>query len=270
MAEPLLRFVHISDTHITPDRDYIKDYAQYTPSVGATALVEAVNSLPFAPDFVLHTGDVAFDPVPDVYPFVAETLGNIQAPVYYLAGNHDDNAALQTAVMGREPADVIENLHYEFEVNGVQIIGVDSNDPAASVPSGLFPPAQLDWLDALCSADDERPLVIATHHNVIPVGVPWLDDWMRAKNGDDFHAIVRQARDRLRGVFHGHIHQNIDAFQDGVLYSAAASSWCQFMSYPMPENERVSPDFATPPGFSVVTITAERTFIRRHSFAVEA
>lgn len=269
MSDFLLRFVHISDTHINSDTDYIKDYAPYTPLVGAEALVKAVNALPFTPDFILHTGDVAFDPVPEVYPFVADTLNKLNAPVHYLVGNHDDNALLQTAIMGRAEADVIANLHYEFEHNGVQIVCVDSNDAAAEVPSGLFPSAQLEWLDTICAADDDRPLVIATHHNVIPVGVPWLDNWMRAKNGDEFHAIVRQARDRLRGVFHGHIHQNIDAYQDGVLYSAAASSWCQFMSYPMIENDRVSSDFATPPGFSVVTITENRTYIRRHMFTVE-
>jgi hypothetical protein len=79
---------------------------------------------------------------------------------------------------------------------------------------------------------------------------------------------VRQARDRLRGVFYGHIHQNISSMRDGVLYAAAASSWCQFYSYPIPENTKFAPDPITPPGFSVVSITDETTFIRRHTFEV--
>jgi hypothetical protein len=29
------------------------------------ALIKAVNDVPFAPDFVLHTGDVAYDPDPE-------------------------------------------------------------------------------------------------------------------------------------------------------------------------------------------------------------
>ena len=53
MSETLLRFVHISDTHFNPDPEYIKSYAQYTPLPGAQALVEAVNALPFQPDFIL-------------------------------------------------------------------------------------------------------------------------------------------------------------------------------------------------------------------------
>jgi Icc protein len=268
----VLRFVHISDTHITPDTDYIKSYAPYTPILGAKALVQAVRDLPFQPDFILHTGDVAFDPHPDVYPTIAGLMAEFDAPVHCIAGNHDDSEALQTLLMGRNKTDVQDYLHYEFEAKGVQVVCVDSNAPHhhedAGAPAGRVPDEQLTWLDDLCTADDDRPLIIAIHHNVLPVGVPWLDDWMRTENGEDFHQVVRQARDRLQGVFHGHIHQNITTFKDGVLYSAAASSWCQFMSYPIAENKRVSADSVTPPGFSVVTVDNGRTFIRRHTFEV--
>jgi Icc protein len=268
-ANPL-RFVHISDTHINPDTDYIKDYAQVTPLLGAKALVQAVNALPFMPDFILHTGDVAYDPVPEVYPAVKAVLADLKAPVYYLTGNHDDAKTMQQVLMGRGDDTLRDYLYYDFEAKGVHVVCLDSNGPHNPVnPSGFVTEEQLDWLDAICASDDERPLVIAVHHNIIPVGVPWLDEWMRMENGEDFHAIVRQARDRLRGVFYGHIHQNISSMRDGVLYVAAASSWCQFYSYPIPENTQFSPDPITPPGFSVVSITDETTFIRRHTFLAD-
>lgn len=267
-ADPL-RFVHISDTHINPDPSYIKSYAAYSPLVGAEALVRAIQELPFQPDFVLHTGDVAYDPFPEAYHAVTELMSNLDIPVYYLAGNHDDAAALQRIVMKQETAQPY--LYYEFTVKDVQIACLDSNGPHdPERPSGTVTQEQLDWLDEICTSDDPRPLVVAVHHNVLPMQVPWLDDWMRMENGEAFHAVVRQARDRLRGVFHGHIHQNTDVLQDGVLYVAAASSWCQFVSYPMPENTRVAPDFVTPPGFSVVTITDQSMALKRHSFALEA
>jgi len=270
MPELLLRFVHISDTHIHPDTGYIKRYAQYTPIIGAEALVQAVNALPFKPDFILHTGDVAYDPEPDVYPAVAAVLSGLKVPVHYIAGNHDDMSALQRQLMGRSEDELQDHLHYEFEHNGVQVVCLDSNGPHdPEKPSGSVPDSQMEWLNTVCTAADARPLVIAVHHNPLAIGVPWLDDWMRMENGDEFHAIVRQARDRLRGVFYGHIHQNIETLRDGVLYVAAASSWCQFISYPMPENQHVAPDPVTNPGFSLVTISAAQTTIRRHTFAVE-
>ena len=250
-----------------PDTDYIKDYAQYTPIIGTKALVKAVNDLPFTPDFILHTGDVAYDPFPGVYPDVQDVLKDLKAPVHYLAGNHDDAKAIQKVLMGRDESDIADYLYYDFEMKGVHVVCLDSNGPHEPThPSGTVTQEQLDWLNAICTGEDERPLVVAVHHNVITTGVPWLDGWMRMENGDDFHAIVRQARDRLCGVFFGHIHQNITTLRDGVLYAAASSSWCQFNSYPIPENTRHSPDTTTPPGFSVVCITDTTTFIRRHTF----
>jgi 3',5'-cyclic-AMP phosphodiesterase len=263
----MLRFVHISDTHIHPDENYQNPYAQYTPLLGAKELVKQLNALPFTPDFVLHTGDVAYDPIPEAYDIVREVMSEIRYPIYYVAGNHDHRETLQTALMRRDNLQVYP--HYEVEINGVQLVCVDSNANAPQdVPRGLVSDEQLDWLHQICVADDERPLVIAVHHHAVPVGSPWLDEYMRIQNGEEFHAIVRQARDRLRGVFHGHIHQNIDVLRDGVLYSAANSPWCSFMAYPTSDHTKTTPDNSILPGFSVVSITQDQTYIRRHSFRV--
>ncbi len=268
VSEPL-RFFHISDTHINPDTNYIKDYAQYTPIIGAKALVREINSLPFKPDFILHTGDTAYDPEP-VYDGVKEVFSEIDVPIHYLAGNHDEAKGLQREMMGRSEDAIQEYLHYDFTVKGVQFVCLDSNGPHdPEKPTGFVTPEQLDWLDSICASDDEHPLVIAVHHNVIPVYVPWLDNWMRMENGEEFHEIVRQTRDRLCGVFYGHIHQNIQTLRDGVMYISAGSSWCQFDSHPDPSNERLIYNSHTLPSFNMVTITDTTTSVIRHSFEVE-
>ncbi|MDQ7025043.1 MAG: metallophosphoesterase [Anaerolineae bacterium] len=265
-----LRFIHISDTHINPDTNYTLDYAQYTPLIGAQALVKAVNDLPFMPDFILHTGDVAYDPVPEVYPEIKTLLETLKAPIHYLVGNHDDAKAIQRVLMGRNAETIQDYLYYDFEVKEVHVVCLDSNGAHnPQYPSGTVTDEQLIWLNDICRSDDERPLVIAVHHNIIPTGVPWLDTWMRMENGEAFHDIVSQARARLCGVFFGHIHQNITTLRDGVMYVAASSSWCQFYSYPIPENTRHSPDIITNPGFNVVSISEQTTFIRRHTFAIK-
>lgn len=265
-----LRFFHISDTHISPDSDYIKDYARYTPIIGAKALVREINSLPFKPDFILHTGDVAYDPVPGVYDAVKEVFSEIDVPIYYLAGNHDDSKALQSELLQRDENALQDYLHYEFTIKGVQIVCLDSNGPHdPEKPTGFVTQEQLDWLDEICNRDDDNPLVIAVHHNVLPAYVPWLDDWMRIENGEAFHEVVRQARDRLCGVFYGHIHQNIQTIRDGVTYVSSGSSWCQFFSYPDPSNTHYIHNFNTLPSFNMVTITDTTTAIIRHSFPLE-
>jgi 3',5'-cyclic-AMP phosphodiesterase len=266
MTDHLVRFVHISDTHLNPDMMYTNKYASYHPSVGMNSLIEEINKLPFAPDFVLHTGDVAFDPVPEAYEYVKQQMARINYPVYYLVGNHDHPQMLQRILMGYTTDQ--PHLNYEFEVGGVQFAVLDSKVPGSDHPSGYVSSEQLAWLDSICSAGDDRPLVIAVHHNALEVGIPWLDEFMRMKNGEEFHQIIVKARHRVRGVFHGHIHQNIDVLRDGILYSSAASPWCQFVVYPSPESNWTNPDTTALPGFSIVSLTREQTYIRRHTYRV--
>lgn len=264
MADALLRFVHISDTHISHDPNYNLPEADYTPVICARALVEQLNALPFSPDFVLHTGDVIYDPDPQAYRLAREVLGAIKHPVYYLVGNHDDAAALQRDFLGRSEARAY--FDYEFEVNGVQILCMDSNAPAPR-PAGAVTDAQLAWLEARCAAHDDRPLLVAVHHNALPIGAPWWDTFMRMTNGEDFHRVLLPARHRLRGVFSGHVHQPTEIYRDGILYCHAPSSWYQIQCWP---GQVDTVGDHSEPGFSVVTITHEQTFVRRHRFKIAA
>ena len=266
MVDHLLTFVHISDTHIHTDESYTGDHAAYSSVAGARALVRAVNSLPFEPDFILHTGDVAYDPIPEAYSFIADIFALLHYPVYYVAGNHDDGDTLQSILMSRAQSEIVTPLHYEFEHKGVQIVCVDSNGPA-QIPAGNVTAEQLAWLDRLCAAaDDDRPMLVAIHHNPLQTGIPWLDDFMSINNSEAFHQILVKARHRLRGVFYGHIHQQTDSLKDGILYSSAASSWVQFQSYPAMDETAV--DTGARPGFSVVTVSREQTYVRRYWFDV--
>ena len=260
----LLRIIHISDTHIHPDASYQPNDAP-PPLVGARKLVEAVNALPFMPDAILHTGDVIYDPVPEAYPVAKEVLATLKAPIHYVVGNHDSARDLQRVLLGRDEAAVTPYLYYETEINGVQLIVLDSNGPA-ELPAGYIVPEQLDWLRGLLSQPDDRPLLVATHHNVLPVGAPWLDDWMRTTNGEELHAVLKLAGTRLQAVLHGHIHQTYAVQRDGILYVSAASSWEQFVGYPTPTNTEVIHDTPAQPGFNVIHLTTEGISIRAHQF----
>ena len=260
-----MHFVHISDTHLDHDPNFMVEHLDFTIYEGARALIAQINALPFTPDFVLHTGDVAYDPIPEAYETVRALFATLKYPIYYVAGNHDHKVALQRTLMGRDQTDIVTPLHYEFEARGVQVVCVDSNGPAEP-PRGFMTDDQLAYLEQVCTPDDARPLVIAVHHNVLKVGVPWLDDFMGITNAEDFHQIVVKARQRLRGVFHGHTHQNMETLRDGVLYSGVLSSWRQY--HACPGQEETIEDDQAEPGFNVVTITGEQTFIRRHRFAV--
>lgn len=259
----LLTFIQITDTHINPDPRYNEDGLSHTPLFGAKALVKRLNELPFQPDFVLHTGDVCYDPDPNAYEAARAIFSELKYPIYYLNGNHDDKAALQRMVVGRDP---LPRFDQEFEVNGVQIVCFDSQHPTEPT-RGQISAEQLTRIDALARADDPRPLVVATHHNVLPIGIPWWDEFMIMENGEDFHRALLPARPRLRGVFHGHVHQATQTYRDGILYVSGLSSWYQI--HAMPGQERTVDDRGARPGFNVVRVTRTQTFIRAHTYIVE-
>lgn len=262
-SSALVRFIHLGDTHISADRDYTHAEADYTAWAGARELVRQINALPFTPDFVLHTGDVAADPTEENYRAARELLGAIRFPVYYLAGNHDAAEMLQRVFLGR--AEILPSFDYEFEVNGVQVLCIDSSK-RAQYAEGVLLPEQLAYVDRIVSAPDDRPLIVGVHHNVLPVGAPFWDTFMRLSNGEALHELLIKARKRLRGVFHGHVHMSTDTFADGVLYTSAPSSWYQLECWP--GQSHIIEDRDAEPGFNVVTITRTQTFIRRHRFHV--
>lgn len=262
-TEALLRFIHVSDTHICHDPAYNLPEATYRPDEGARALVKAINALPFQPDFILHTGDVTYDPSPESYRLAKTIFNDLKCPIHYLVGNHDDRADLQRIMLGlTQPR---PTLDFEFESKGVQVICMDSNGPARFA-GGSLSIAQLDWLDRLLHVPDTRPLVMAIHHNVLPIGAPFWDEFMRLTNGEDFHKLLLQVRTRLRGVFFGHVHMATDTYRDGIYYHSVPSSWYQLQCYP--EQQDIRGDVGAEPGFSVVTISRTGMFVRRHRFPV--
>jgi 3',5'-cyclic AMP phosphodiesterase CpdA len=279
MPNILLQFVQLSDTHflmpgVRPNYDDVeKELDLYSKQIlalpydgaqAAEAAVREINNLPFHVDFVLHTGDVGNDLTkPEEYAFMRDLFAKIKYPTYYLPGNHDDVGMIQTVLQGRDPAPPFD---FEFEQNGVQIVCLDSNGTTPP-HSGWLDEGQLEWLEKICMAEDDRPLVIALHHHPIPIEVPWLDE-LALLNGEAMHKILLKAKHRIRGVFYGHIHHAVDIVRDGILYSAAPSANFQFLGWP--GYEMAALDVGGLCGFNVVTITSEATFVRRYMYAVKS
>jgi 3',5'-cyclic-AMP phosphodiesterase len=262
-AEATVSFVQITDTHFGPDKNYARhNYASWPC---ARDLVEIINNLPTKPDFVIHTGDVATQPGVDAYELAAETFANLDMPIYFVVGNHDRAVDIRR-YMSAGPCEYLSDeeglLTYRFEVNGIEFLTIDARAPDEMDPHGLLSDRQL----ALVSHElgrSQSPLVLFLHFPVIPVGAPWIDTNALIANGNALHEMLVAARDRLRGVFHGHIHMPAETYRDGVLYSCAASSFANFAAWPGDPGLKISIE---PPGYSFVHLTLDRTVIRHYSF----
>lgn len=261
-----MRFIHVSDTHVAADPTFT--HYGHAPLAGLAALVDALNSLEFTVDFVLHTGDVVEDRSEPAYRLALGELSRLRYPVHYLAGNHDDAGLLQRVLLNRSrPAD---RFDYRFETGGVEVAVFDSRGP--NDPEGTLTDGQLAALRAWC-VPQGPPLVIAIHHPPLPLDTIWLDrGWpldrgrtptMLLDRGRQFVQALAPARERLRGVFFGHVHRSFQVMHRGILYASAPSAFAQLLSWP--DQERPAPSPGEPAGFSVVTITPEQTVIRQHT-----
>jgi Icc protein len=263
-----LRFVHISDTHISADPEYVR-YG-HAPLPNLEALVEAINALTFRVDFVLHTGDLAADGTEKAYRIARRVLGRLRVPVYYVAGNHDDPDTLQRSRLDRAPAG--RRFDYDLTVSGVTLAVFDSRGPHD--PGGTLTDGQLAALRSLC-APEGPPLVIAIHHPPLRLDSAWLDvGWVTSNGhtssmlldrGPEFVEAIAPARDRIRGVFFGHVHRAYQLAHRGILFSSSPSSFGQFLTWPGQEAPEAAP--TEPAGFSLVTIADEQTTIRFHPVA---
>jgi Icc protein len=257
-------FAHISDTHFGPTPGYSR-HGHY-PLACTRRLVEMVNSLPTRPDFVVHTGDVVTEPDPAAYRLAAETLSAIEQPVYYVNGNHDTTADINRYLSMGSKVDVggdPELLSYAFEVKGYRFLVLDARGPDEIDPHGLLPDSQLDVVAQEAQADGP-PLVVFIHFPVLPMNSTWMDDNMLILNGEALHEALVPAAGRLRGVFHGHVHQAMQTVRDGILYSSVASAFSQFAAWPGDVVTRYDPDHL--PGYSFVHLLPDQTIIHQHTF----
>lgn len=258
-------FVHISDTHIGPTAVYNRFGHVSYPC--AERLVEIINNLPVTPDFVIHTGDVVTDPDPDSYRLAADLLAQINVPTYYVVGNHDTAVDIRNYMsMGTHQSlsDNPDLLTYAFDVNGVRFLTIDARAGDEIDPSGMLSDEQLAIVEREVTTGDS-PLVVFMHYPALPINAPWMDRKMLILNGEKLHQALLPARDRLRGVFYGHIHQNMQVVRDGISYNSVASAFSQFTAWATDEMFGIDRDHL--PGYAFVQLLPEQTIVHQHTFS---
>lgn len=261
MEEPLY-FVHISDSHIGPTPGYSRHGHVSLPC--SQRAVDLISRLPQQPDFVIHTGDITTDPEPAAYELAAGVFNQLGVPTYYANGNHDTAADIRHYMqIGPTVWADSTRLTYGFKMKGVEVLVLDGRGPDEIDPHGRFTRAELSALDR-AAVSDGPPLLIFTHFPLLPLNSPWMDRNMLVENGTEAHELLRRLGGRLRGVFHGHVHQNMQTVRDGVLYVAVASLFSQFTAWPADVDTGFDP--AHPPGYNFVHVLPEQTIIHQHTF----
>ncbi len=254
----MLKFIHMSDTHLGPTPDYTlhgRNTYQYT-----LALIQHLNQkLPFVPDFVLHTGDVTNYFEDEAGKLAAALFAELKYPIYYVAGNHDSPDVMRRFLL-QQPEGGNDPFIYDFMVQDFHFLVLDTR--GRPDPQGLVSEAQLNWLQEKCASSPARSLCLVVHHLPLKTGNSWYDRDMRVMNEEALFDVLKPYQMKLRGVFFGHIHRPYLGYRDGILCSSAPSAAFQFYAWPdMPRSEL---DEVLQGGYSIVTMTHEQTIVTHH------
>jgi len=152
-------------------------------------------------DYAIFTGDLTQDHSEQSYINFAKAvqLANIQIPVFFLAGNHDEPALLNK-YLADEPFvnDKIINGHFWQ----IQLI-----DSKSETPAGLVSNRTLESLPQLLNRNKHQLLMM--HHHPIDVG--YFIDQHGLQNKEDFwQAITTYNKDNnqcIKAIACGHIHR---------------------------------------------------------------
>jgi Icc protein len=198
-SSPPFRLVQISDCHLSVDRN--KPYRGKSADAGLENLVDQVAG--FTPQQILLTGDLSEDGSEASYRRLQACLSEIDAPLCALPGNHDDDA-LMARYFPRGPW----GAPLVLSVGDWKLALLRSSRPGRI--DGELSASDIQFLQAelfeSCTGHPGQPVMLALHHQPVPVGSPWIDRYKLAGAGDFLNLVETQARIRL--VVWGHVHQD--------------------------------------------------------------
>jgi 3',5'-cyclic AMP phosphodiesterase CpdA len=222
-------FVQISDSHI--------GFTKATnPDVVGTlqATIDKINTMPSAPSFVLHTGDLTHLAQADEFDTLEQSLKSVKTDkIFYVPGEHDvtDNGKLYLERYGKGTKG---DGWYSFDSNGVHFAGLANVTNHVDGGLGYLGPDQLKWLaDDLKAYSDSTPIVVFAHIPLWAIYPQW--GW---GTQDSEQALALLRRFGSVSVLNGHIHQTIQKVEGNITFHTANST-----AFPQP-----APGAAPSPG----------------------
>ncbi|WP_298720300.1 3',5'-cyclic-AMP phosphodiesterase [uncultured Oceanisphaera sp.] len=242
-ADGVVELLQITDTHLFADKD--ADLLGIAPWHSCRAVVNAMledqdEDAASRRDLILATGDLSQDHSGASYRHFTDLMSELAPPVFWLPGNHDD-APLMQAELDRAG---ISNAKHLL-CGQWQILLLDTQLPGET--HGRLSDSQLALLELAIERYPDHHLLVAVHHQALPVGCAWLDQH-NLRNADEMRGLLAR-HGAARVVLSGHVHQGFDLHHDGVRYLASPSTCIQF--------KPLSDDFAldsTAPGWRALSL----------------
>jgi 3',5'-cyclic-AMP phosphodiesterase len=214
---PHLKLVQLSDPHVGAEWGF------GDPAAKLAAAVESVRVLVPDPDAVLISGDIADHAADAEYEQVRELAARLEAPLYVVAGNHDDRLALRRHF--DVPGAGAEPVQYAAYLGPLRLVVLDSTRPGED--PGELDAKRLAWLETTLAAAPNVPTLLALHHPPLLTGIPAFDEIGLSPADRRALGEVVAAHPQVRRIVAGHVHRTVYAELGGRSVLAAPSTYVQ-------------------------------------------
>jgi 3',5'-cyclic-AMP phosphodiesterase len=229
-AAASLTFLQISDSHIGFNKPPNPD-----ARVTLREAVAQIRTLPHAPAFIVHTGDVSHLSRDEEFDDADQILKEARLPLFFIPGEHDMlDDGQGRAWLARYGRDTHGAGWYSFDQGGVHFVALVNVANLTAGGMGSLGSEQLAWLaQDLAAVRSSTPLVVLAHIPLWAIYPEW--GW-----GTDDAAAALSLTRRFGSVtvLNGHIHQVMQKIEGHVAFHTARST-----AFPQP-----APGTAPAPG----------------------
>lgn len=216
----VIKLLQVTDPHLFADANGellgINTYASFQQ------VLSEIKSSGFESDFILATGDFVQDGSEEGYHRFVKEIAQLGKKVFWIPGNHDFQPKME-AVFDVYKA-IIQPQKHLLLGEQWQVILLDSQ--LYGVPHGMLAEDELAWLDQCLAMYPDRNTLVVLHHHLLPTRSAWLDQH-NLRNPYDFSEVLAKHK-KIKGIFYGHIHQEVNGEWQGIPVFATPSTCIQF------------------------------------------
>lgn len=218
-ARPTVRFAQVSDSHIgfsgTANPNVVGSFSQ---------AIERINNLGYAPDFVIHTGDLTHLSTPAQFDQAKQMMTGLRTPhVFTVPGEHDSVDDAGQKYRSAFGAGTRGDGWYSFDIAGVHVIALVNTLNLKRL--GHLGVEQLEFVKTdVAGLSSDTPIIVFSHIPLFAMYPDW--GW-----GTDDAAQALSYLRRFSSVtcLNGHVHQVFSKTEGNVTFHSGTTT-----AYPLP------------------------------------
>lgn len=192
-----IRILQLTDLHLFKKEEFL--HGVNTNKNLENLIKNIINNKNINYDLIFLTGDISQDMTEDSYIFCSKVIAQLEHPVFWIPGNHDDYEKANKTFKNDKLFSnnkFLKTKYWDFIFVDTCIEGKDE---------GYIDQKEISFIDSyIKQSNEEKYICIIMHHHPIPVNTPLIDDVI-LKNGSEFLEKTR-SYPTVKLIISGHVH----------------------------------------------------------------